>query len=82
MDSTPRCASTDDPHASLVGSERGIEQDWLGVAMFFDGIGATGTAAPIEAAGLVIDNAEQVIEDEGQGNVVQLLWVLARRPVR
>jgi SAM-dependent methyltransferase len=51
-----------------VGVEGGIEQDWLGVPMFFDGIGSEATLAAVAAAGLVIDIAERVTEDEGDAN--------------
>ena len=65
-----------------IGVARGIEEDWLGVPMFFDGMGAEATLKAITAAGLVIDIVERVAEDEGDGKVVEFLWVLAQRPVR
>jgi SAM-dependent methyltransferase len=65
-----------------IGVARGIEEDWLGVPMFFDGMGAEATLKAITAAGMVIDIVECVAEDEGDGKVVEFLWVLAQRPVR
>jgi SAM-dependent methyltransferase len=54
--------------------------DWLGVPMFFGGIGQEATRAAIEKAGLVIEAWEIDGEDEGNGRIVDFLWLIARKP--
>jgi cyclopropane fatty-acyl-phospholipid synthase-like methyltransferase len=53
---------------------------WLGVPMFFGGIGEVATLAAVAAAGLVMEEAARVPEDEGEGHVVEFLWVRAVKP--
>lgn len=57
-----------------------ISADWLGVPMFFGGIGADATRHAVRAAGLTLDAFEVVEEDEGDGHLVAFLWLVARRP--
>lgn len=57
-----------------------ISADWLGVPMFFGGIGADATRRAVQAAGLTLDTFEVVEEDEGDGHLVAFLWIVARRP--
>lgn len=59
----------------------GIESSWLGVPMFFGAIGAEATLAAVADAGLVVESAERVPEDEGAGTIVEFLWVTATKPV-
>jgi SAM-dependent methyltransferase len=61
-----------------VGTDDGVH-DWLGVQMFFGGIGANAMLAAIEDVGLCIESAEQIIEDEGDGQTATFLWVIARK---
>jgi hypothetical protein len=49
--------------------------------MFFGGIGEAATLAAAWAAGLDVETAERVIEDEGDGALVEFLWVTATRPL-
>lgn len=62
-----------------VGVGDGV-QEWLGVQMFFGGIGANSTLAAIADAGLRVESAEQVVENEGRGHLATFLWVSARKP--
>lgn len=57
-----------------------ISADWLGVRMFFGGIGTDATRRAVQAAGLTMDTFEVVEEDEGDGHRVAFLWLVARRP--
>jgi SAM-dependent methyltransferase len=50
--------------------------EWLGVPMFFGGIGVEATVAAVEAAGLVVESADEVDEPVG-GQVERFLWVTA-----
>ncbi len=54
---------------------------WLGVPMFFGGVGEDATRKAIASAGLHLDNLEVVEEDEGDGQRVRFVWVLARKPL-
>jgi SAM-dependent methyltransferase len=57
-----------------------VEEDWLGVPMFFSHHGAKRNRALVREAGFEIDTA--VIEEEpGDRHGALFLWVLARRPV-
>jgi cyclopropane fatty-acyl-phospholipid synthase-like methyltransferase len=53
---------------------------WLGVPMFFGGIGQDATRHALDAAGLVIESWDVVGEDEGEGRIVTFLWLIARKP--
>ena len=57
----------------------GVEDDWLGVPMFFGSYTDPETLSLVGAAGLEIERAEVVpiVEPEGEG---AFLWVLARKP--
>jgi SAM-dependent methyltransferase len=63
----------------LVGDD--VDQDWLGVPMYFGGIGEPATRKAVEDAGLVVEEWERVAEDEGDGMTVRFLWLLVRRPI-
>jgi cyclopropane fatty-acyl-phospholipid synthase-like methyltransferase len=56
-----------------------LDDDWLGVRMPFGGIGSQKMLAAVEAAGMTVEAAEVVGEDEGEGRVVEFLWVTATR---
>ena len=58
----------------------GVEEDWLGVPMFFGGIGTDATLTAVADAGLTLESAQVVEEDEGDNTTVGFLWVLATRP--
>lgn len=60
--------------APLTGDE-GVEEGWLGVPMFFGGIGRDATYAAIEAGGLVVESVER-LGDEGE----TFDWFTASRP--
>ena len=62
------------------GDER--DDDWLGVPMFFGGIGEVATRAAIEAAGLVVNEWQVVEEDEGNDQTIRFLWLIATKPDR
>jgi hypothetical protein len=54
-----------------------IEPDWLGVPMCFGGIGERATRSAVQAAGLLLDRARVVTEDECNGYLVRFLWLTA-----
>ena len=54
--------------------------DRLGVPMYFGAIGERATRHAIEAAGLHLDAALLVAEDEGNGHLVRFLWITAHKP--
>jgi len=57
-----------------------VEERWLGVPMYFGGIGERAMTAAVRDAGLTLVSAERVGEDEGEGQVVEFLWVTATKP--
>ncbi len=57
----------------------GIDPDWLGVPMYFGAIGEVETLAALTAAGLAVERA-QVIEEDEDGLVVRFLWVVGEVP--
>jgi SAM-dependent methyltransferase len=58
----------------MTGDDDGDE--WLGVPMFFGGIGAAATVAAVEAAGLAVESADEV-DEQVDGRVERFLWVTA-----
>jgi cyclopropane fatty-acyl-phospholipid synthase-like methyltransferase len=56
--------------------EEGIEEGWLGVPMFFGGIGREGTLAALATGGLTVEAVERVVKDEGG----TFDWIVATRP--
>lgn len=57
-----------------------IESDWLGVEMYFGGIGAEATKQAVADAGLQLETFSLVEEDEGDGHIVGFNWLVATRP--
>ena len=57
----------------------GIEEDWLGVDMYFSHYGAKRNRRIVEAAGFAIDSADIVIEPEDRHDA-RFLWVVAHAP--
>ncbi len=45
--------------------------------MSFGGIGREATLAAVEAAGMTVEDAQVVGEDEGEDRIVAFLWVTA-----
>jgi SAM-dependent methyltransferase len=58
----------------------GHDDAWLGVPMFFGGIGEHATRRALDDAGLILETWEVVGEDEGDGRIVDFLWLIARKP--
>lgn len=56
-----------------------IEDDWLGVPMFFSHFDAATNRALISSVGLEVLEA-QVVPEEEKGRQVKFLWVVARKP--
>jgi hypothetical protein len=50
--------------------------EWLGVPMFFGGVGAAATVEAVEAAGLAVESADEV-DELVDGQVERFLWVTA-----
>lgn len=65
-----------------VGAGDDVDPDWLGVEMFFGGIGEEATLRALQDAGLRVETFEPVDEDEGDGHIVRFNWVVARKPHR
>jgi SAM-dependent methyltransferase len=61
-------------------SPDGVEDDWLGVPMFFSHFGAKRNRRLVEEAGLVIEEARIRIEPEDRHDA-RFLWIVARAPV-
>ena len=57
------------------------EDGWLGVEMYFGGIGAEATKQAVAHAGLQLDTFELVEEDEGDGRIAHFNWLIARKPL-
>lgn len=66
--------------SSPVGAGDATDPDWLGVRMYFGGIGESATRQAVHDAGLLLETFESVEEDEGEGHVVRFNWLLARKP--
>jgi SAM-dependent methyltransferase len=58
------------------------DDEWLGVPMFFGGIGVDAAPAAVRDGGFTVQDATVVGEDEGGGRVVAFLWVTATKPDR
>jgi molecular chaperone DnaK (HSP70) len=56
-----------------------VDEDWLGVPMFFGGIGEAATRQAVDDAGLSVEDWQVVPEDEGVGRSVRFIWCLARK---
>ena len=63
-----------------VGAGDATEDGWLGVPMFFGGIGEDAARQALADAGLLVDTLEVVEEDEGDGHLVRFMWIVARKP--
>ena len=55
-----------------------VQEDWLGVPMYFSHFDAPANRAMVQRAGFVIESAE-VIEDDEDGRPVPFQWIVARR---
>jgi cyclopropane fatty-acyl-phospholipid synthase-like methyltransferase len=63
------------------GDEPGsVEEEWLGVPMYFSHFDAATNRSLVQRAGFRIVEAE-LLEDDEDGIPVRFLWVLARRPL-
>lgn len=61
-----------------VSGEEGVQDDWLGVPMFFASLTREETVALLERAGFELERAEVVTQDEGAEGLATFLWVLGR----
>jgi SAM-dependent methyltransferase len=57
-----------------------VVPDWLGVPMFFGGIGENATRQALDDARLLLETFDTIQEDEGGGQLVEFSWIVARRP--
>jgi ubiquinone/menaquinone biosynthesis C-methylase UbiE len=57
-----------------------IQEDWLGVPMFFGGIGREATEAALLEIGFRLEISEVIEEVEEDRATVAFLWVIARKP--
>lgn len=65
--------------APLIAGEA-VEEGWLGVPMYFGGVGEQAMIDAVRDAGLTLISAELVGEDEGEGRLVEFLWLTATKP--
>lgn len=57
-----------------------VQEDWLGVPMFFGGIGREATETALREIGFQLELSEVKEEVEADGATVAFLWVIARKP--
>jgi SAM-dependent methyltransferase len=57
-----------------------VEEDWLGVPMFFSHFDAATNLRLVERAGLLIESSDVIQEVEHDGKEVSFLWVVASKP--
>ena len=57
-----------------------IEEDWLGVPMFFGGIGREATETALRKMGFRLEFSQVIEEVEEDRATVAFLWVIARKP--
>jgi hypothetical protein len=62
-----------------VSAGEGIDPNWLGVPMYFGGIGQDETIAALTRTGLIVESA-QVIDEDEDGSSASFLWVLGQAP--
>jgi SAM-dependent methyltransferase len=60
------------------GADDAVEEDWLGVPMFFGGIGRDATEAGLRRAGFEIDLFEERTDEDTADGSETFLWVIAR----
>jgi cyclopropane fatty-acyl-phospholipid synthase-like methyltransferase len=65
--------------STAVDAGDSLDDDWLGVPMFFGGTGEAATSGALARAGLTVQDWQVVPEDEGEGHVVRFLWLVARK---
>ena len=61
-------------------AEEGVEDDWLGVPMFFASYAEPETVELVQAAGFVIERSEVVPIVEPEKGEARFLWIRARKP--
>ena len=55
-------------------------EDWIGVPMYFGGIGDEATLAAVRIAGLTVEASEVVAENEPNGHISLFHWITATKP--
>lgn len=60
--------------------DNSIQDDWLGVPMFFGGIGRDATEASLRQIGFRLEISEVKEEVEEDGTTADFLWTIARKP--
>jgi SAM-dependent methyltransferase len=63
-----------------VGAGDGVEEAWMGVPMFFGGIGREATESALRGEGLHLELAEAPTGQDPNGGTETFLWVIARKP--
>lgn len=61
------------------GDPGSVEENWLGVPMYFSAFDSSTNKRLVDEAGLQIVSADEVTEDE-DGTPVTFLWVVAKKP--
>jgi SAM-dependent methyltransferase len=63
-----------------LGAADDVEDDWLGVPMFFGGIGREATEDALHKAGFELEMIEERSGPDPEGGLETFLWAVARRP--
>jgi SAM-dependent methyltransferase len=63
-----------------LGTDDDVEEDWLGVPMFFGGIGREATEAALRGSGFELELVEERSGLDPAGGTETFLWAVARRP--
>jgi hypothetical protein len=59
-----------------------VQDDFIGVPMFFGGIGQAATEIALFETGFILELAERREEIEGDGSSAAFAWMVARKPRR
>jgi SAM-dependent methyltransferase len=62
-----------------VSGSAGLDDDWLGVPMFFGSLSQEETVGTLRRAGFEFARRELVEQDEGDQGIARFLWVLATK---
>ena len=62
-----------------LGAGDDIDDDWMGVPMFFGGIGREATEAGLRGAGFELELSEERTGPDPDGGTETFLWVIARK---
>ena len=61
------------------GADDDVEDEWMGVPMFFGGIGREATEAALRGAGFELELCEERTDEDPADGTESFLWVIARK---